>query len=70
VGLSADKLIVNPAAVAAAIKALVLDSDMIVTEHGLMGKGDNVLAGIGGDELLEERTVDLRTISGKSPAWA
>jgi hypothetical protein len=30
-----------------------------------MSEGDDVLAGIGGNELLEERTVDLRPISGQ-----
>ena len=41
----------------------VLDSDRVVAEDGLVGEGDDVLAGIGGDDLFEERTVDLGTIS-------
>jgi hypothetical protein len=45
-------------------EAPVLDSDRVVTEDGLVGEGDYVLAGVGGDELFEERTVDLCTVSG------
>ena len=44
-------------------QAPVLDSDGVVAENGLVGEGDDVLAGIGGDDLFEERTVDLGTIS-------
>src|ERR1700737_2744401 len=40
----------------------VLDSDWIVAEDGLVGEGDCVLAGVGGDELFEELAVDRRTI--------
>ena len=43
----------------------VLGSDRIITEDGLVGEGDRLLAGVGGDELLEERAVDCRTISGQ-----
>jgi hypothetical protein len=41
----------------------VLDSERIVAEDGLVGEGDHVLVGVGGDHLFEEHTVDLRTIS-------
>jgi hypothetical protein len=41
----------------------VLDSDRIVAEDGLVGEGDDVFAGVGGDQLFEERTVDLQTVS-------
>ena len=51
-------------------QAPVLDSDRVVAEDGLVGKGDSVLANVGGDELLEEPTVNLRAIPGRSPAWA
>jgi hypothetical protein len=44
-------------------QAPVLDSDSIVAEDGLVGEGDDVLAGVGGDELFKERTVDRGTIS-------
>ena len=44
-------------------QAPVLDSDGVVAEDGLMGEGDRVLIGTGCDELFEERTVDLRTMS-------
>jgi hypothetical protein len=43
-------------------QAPVLDSDRIVAEDGLVRKGDSVLAAVGGDELLEERAVDVRAI--------
>jgi hypothetical protein len=33
-------------------KVPVFDSDRIVAEDGLVGEGDCVLAGIGGDELV------------------
>jgi hypothetical protein len=49
-------------------QAPVLDSDSMVAEDGLMGKGDDVLAGIGSDELVEKRIFDMRTISGRKPA--
>jgi len=41
----------------------VLDSDKIVAEDGLVGEGDGILAGVGSDELTEQLTVDLRTVS-------
>jgi len=44
-------------------QAPVLDRDSIVAEDGLVGESDDVLAGVGGDELLKERTVDRGTIS-------
>jgi hypothetical protein len=44
-------------------QAPVTDNDRIVAEDGLVGEGDDVFAGVGGDELFEERTVDLPTIS-------
>src|SRR5271165_2017085 len=44
-------------------QAPVLDSDGIVAEDGLVGKGDRILAGVGGDKLVEERAVDRGTIS-------
>jgi hypothetical protein len=44
-------------------QAPVLDSDGVVAEEGLVGKGDGVLAAVGGDELLEEPTVNPRAIS-------
>jgi hypothetical protein len=34
----------------------------IITEDGLVGEGDSVLAGVGRDELVEELAVDLWTI--------
>src|SRR6516162_6732120 len=37
----------------------VLDGDSVVAEHGLVGEGDNLLAGIGGDEFFKHRAVDL-----------
>ena len=40
-------------------EAPVLDSDSIVAEDGLMSEGDDVFAGIGGDN-------DLRAIAGLS----
>jgi hypothetical protein len=46
-------------------KGPVLDSDRIVAEDGLVGEGDCVLAGVGGDELVEERAVDLGPVSGE-----
>ena len=46
-------------------QATVLISDRIVAEDRLVSEGDHVLAGIGGDEFLEERAVDLRTMSGQ-----
>src|SRR5215813_9899028 len=46
-------------------QAPVVDGDRIVTENGLVGEGDGVLTGVGGNELLEERTVDLGAISGE-----
>jgi hypothetical protein len=46
-------------------QAPVLDRDRVATEDGLMGKGDHLLAGVGGDELVKELAVDLRTVSGK-----
>jgi hypothetical protein len=51
-------------------EAPVLDSDNIVAEDRLVGEGDSVLAGVGGDELVEKLTVDLRPYPGRSPAWA
>src|SRR6516165_4452174 len=44
-------------------EAPVLDTDRTAAEDGLVGEGDCVLAGIGDDELLQEATVDLRTVS-------
>ena len=44
-------------------QAPVLVSGRILAEHGLVGEGDDVLAGIGGDELFEECTVYLCTMS-------
>jgi len=44
-------------------QAPVLDSDRIVAEDGLVGEGDGVLAAVGGDQLVEERTVDHRAVS-------
>ena len=41
----------------------VLPCESVVAEDGLVGEGDDVLAGIGGDELFEERTVDLWAVS-------
>ena len=41
----------------------VLDSGGVVAKDGLVREGDHMLAGVGSDELFEERTVDLRTIS-------
>jgi hypothetical protein len=38
-------------------EAPVLDGDRVITEDGLMGEGDRVLAAVGGDELLEESAV-------------
>jgi hypothetical protein len=38
---------------------------MIVAEDGLVGEGDCVFAGVGGDELVEERAVDLGPVSGE-----
>ncbi len=35
----------------------------VVAEDGLVGEGDYVLAGVGSDELLQERTINLRTMS-------
>src|SRR6266567_5086679 len=46
-------------------EAPVFDSDRTVAEDGLVGEGDSILARIGGDELLEERAVDLGTVSGE-----
>src|SRR5271165_5452334 len=46
-------------------QAPVLGSDRVASEDGLMGKSDHLLAGVGGDELVEELAVDLRTVSGK-----
>ena len=46
-------------------KGPVLDSDRIVAEHGLVSEGDGVLAAVGGDELVEQLSVDLRTVSGQ-----
>jgi hypothetical protein len=46
-------------------QAPVLDGDRVATEDGLMGKSDHLLAGVGGDEVVEELAVDLRTVSGK-----
>jgi hypothetical protein len=44
--------------------APVLDGNRIVAEDGLVGESDCVLAGVGGDELVEERAVDLGPVSG------
>ena len=44
-------------------KAPVFDGDRIVAEDGLVGEGDCVLAGVGGDELVEERAVDLSSVA-------
>jgi hypothetical protein len=44
-------------------QAPVLDNDRIVAEDGLVGKGDDVFVGVRGDELFEERTVDLCAVS-------
>src|SRR6478736_4605704 len=44
-------------------QAPVLDSDGVVAEDGLMGEGDRVFAGVGVDELVEERVVDLSSVS-------
>jgi hypothetical protein len=41
-------------------QAPVLDSDGVVAKYGLVGEGDHSFAGVGGDELVKERTVDLR----------
>src|SRR2546428_1082373 len=46
-------------------KAAVLDDDRIVAKDGLVGEGDGVLAGVGGDELVEERDLDLCPVSGE-----
>ena len=46
-------------------KAPVLDSDRVVAEDGFVGEGDGVLADVGGDEILEERAVDLGPVSGE-----
>ena len=46
-------------------QAPVLDNDRIVAEDGLMGEGDGVFAGVGDDELFEERTVDCDAVSGQ-----
>jgi hypothetical protein len=46
-------------------QAPVLDNDRVVAEDGLVGEGDDVFAGVGGDDLFEARTVDLRPISGQ-----
>jgi hypothetical protein len=48
-------------------QAPVLDNDRVVAEGGLVGKGDDVLASVGGDELSKERTVDLWAISWQVP---
>ena len=45
-------------------KALVIDGNRIVAEDGFVGEGDRVFAGVGGDELVEERAVDLGPVSG------
>jgi hypothetical protein len=50
---------VNPGLIAAAIRRSVFDCDRVAAERGLMGKGDDVLAGVGSDELFEEPTVDF-----------
>src|SRR5260370_5689157 len=44
-------------------EAPVLDSNRIGAEDGFVGEGDDVFAGVGGDELFEERTVDLRAVA-------
>jgi hypothetical protein len=46
-------------------EAPVLNSDRIVAENGFVGEGDGVLAGVGSDELFEERAVDLGPVSGE-----
>ena len=46
-------------------EAPVLDGDSFVTEDGLVGESDSVLAVVGGDELIEEVTVDRGTVSWK-----
>ena len=46
-------------------EAPVFDSDRIIAEDRLVGEGDRVFVGVGGDELLEERAVNLRTVSGE-----
>ncbi|MGA8616385.1 MAG: hypothetical protein WB760_32760 [Xanthobacteraceae bacterium] len=44
---------------------LTLHWARVITENGLVGEGDHALAGVGGDELLQHRAVDGRTVSGQ-----
>ena len=44
--------------------APVLNSDEVDAKDGLVGEGDHSFAGVGIDELLEERTVDCGIVSG------
>jgi hypothetical protein len=41
----------------------VLVSDGVVAQREFVGEGDDVLAGVGGNELCEQRTVDLCIVS-------
>jgi hypothetical protein len=58
----------EPALTTAAVRRR-FSTARIVTEDGLVGESDRVLAG-GGDELLEARAVDLRTVSRQVACWA
>jgi hypothetical protein len=46
-------------------EAPVFDSDRIIAEDRLVGEGDRVFVGVGGDELVEERAVDLGPVTGE-----
>ena len=64
-GLSARQVDREPGVYGRRDKAPISDSDMVFAEHRLVGKGDDVLADVGDDELFEELCVDFRAISGQ-----